>query len=138
MKAKDLFRLSVLRLMKTALKNKEVQIGKFLEESDELAVLRTLVNQRRDSIDQFRKGNREVLAQKEEAELSLVESYLPTAVGEAQIDEAIAAALQEPGDSNPKKMGKIMKAVMSKFAGQNVDGKLVSEKVRARLHPSSE
>ncbi len=135
MKATDTFRLSVLRLMKTALKNKEIEKGKPLEESDELAVLRTLVNQRRDSIEQFRKGNREELAQKEEAELKFVESYLPAAVGEAQIDQAVAAALQETEASHPKEMGKVMKAVMAQFAGQNVDGRWVSEKVRARLQP---
>ncbi len=77
------------------------------------------------------------MAQKEEAELKFVEAYLPAAVGEAQIDEAVAAALAETGATGPKEMGKVMKAVMAKFAGQNVDGKLVSEKVRVHLQPSS-
>lgn len=133
MKAKDSLRLAVLRMMKTALKNKEIEKREPLEESEEMAVVRTLVKQRRDSIEQFRKGDREELAQKEEAELKLVEAYLPPAVDESKIDEAVAAAVQETGATSPKEMGKVMKAVMAKFAGQTVDGKLVSGKVRAHL-----
>lgn len=133
MKAKDSLRLAVLRMMKTALKNKEIEKREPLEESEEMAVVRTLVKQRRDSIEQFRKGDREELAQKEEAELKLVKAYLPPAVDESKIDEAVAAAIQETGATSPKEMGKVMKAVMAKFAGQTVDGKLVSGKVRAHL-----
>ncbi len=137
MKAKEALRLGVLRMIQTALKNKQIELGKPLEETDELAILRSLVNQRKDSIEQFRKGGREELAQKEEAELKFVEAYLPAAVGEAQIDEAVVAAVDETGATGPQEMGKVMKAVMAKFAGQNVDGKLVSEKVRVRPQPSS-
>ena len=133
MKARESLRLAVLRMMKTALKNKEIEKREPLEESEEMAVVRTLVKQRRDSIEQFRKGGREELAQKEEAELKLVEAYLPPAVDESEIDQAVAAAVQETGATSPKEMGKVMKAVMAKFTGQTVDGKLVSGKVRARL-----
>ena len=137
MKAKDSLRLAVLRMMKTALKNKEIEKRGPLEESEEMAVVRTLVKQRRDSIEQFRKGGREELAQKEEAELKLVEAYLPPAVDESKIDQAVVAAVQETGATSPKEMGKVMKAVMAKFTGQTVDGKLVSGKVRARLESGS-
>ena len=137
MKAKDSLRLAVLRMMKTALKNKEIEKREPLEESEEMAVVRTLVKQRRDSIEQFRKGGREELAQKEEAELKLVEAYLPPAVDESKIDQAVVAAVQETGATSPKEMGKVMKAVMAKFTGQTVDGKLVSGKVRARLESGS-
>ena len=137
MKARESLRLAVLRMMKTALKNKEIEKREPLEESEEMAVVRTLVKQRRDSIEQFRKGGREELAQKEEAELKLVEAYLPPAVDESKIDQAVAAAVQETGATSPKEMGKVMKAVMAKFTGQTVDGKLVSGKVRARLESGS-
>ena len=133
MKARESLRLAVLRMMKTALKNKEIEKREPLEESEEMAVVRTLVKQRRDSIEQFRKGGREELAQKEEAELKLVEAYLPPAVDESKIDQAVVAAVQETGATSPKEMGKVMKVVMAKFAGQTVDGKAVSEKVRAHL-----
>ncbi len=137
MKARESLRLAVLRMMKTALKNKEIEKREPLEESEEMAVVRTLVKQRRDSIEQFRKGGREELAQKEEAELKLVEAYLPPAVDGSKIDQAVAAAVQETGATSPKEMGKVMKAVMAKFTGQTVDGKLVSGKVRARLESGS-
>ncbi len=104
-----------------------------LTDDDVTQVIAAYAKQRRDSIEQFRKGGREELAQKEEAELKLVEAYLPPAVDESKIDEAVAAAIQETGATSPKEMGKVMKAVMAKFAGQTVDGKLVSGKVRARL-----
>ena len=137
MKARESLRLAVLRMMKTALKNKEIEKREPLEESEEMAVVRTLVKQRRDSIEQFRKGGREELAQKEEAELKLVEAYLPPAVDESKIYQAVVAAVQETGATSPKEMGKVMKAVMAKFTGQTVDGKLVSGKVRARLESGS-
>ena len=137
MKARESLRLAVLRMMKTALKNKEIEKRGPLEESEEMAVVRTLVKQRRDSIEQFRKGGREELAQKEEAELKLVEAYLPPAVDESKIDQAVVAAVQETGATSPKEMGKVMKAVMAKFTGQTVDGKLVSGKVRAHLESGS-
>src|SRR5437867_9306943 len=133
MKAQDGLRLSVLRMMKAALKNKQVELGKQPDDSQAVAVLRTLVKQRHESVEQFRKGGREDLAEKEEAEIKIVETYLPAAATEEEIDAAIAAALAETGASGAKDLGKAMKAVMAKFAGQNVDGKRVNEKVRAKL-----
>ncbi len=133
MKAQEPLRLSVLRMMKAALKNKQIELGKPLDNAEALAVLRTLVKQHRESVEQFRKGGREDLAKKEEAEVKIVESYLPAAVTEEEMDAAVAAALAETGAAGPKDMGKVMKAVMAKFAGRNVDGKRVNEKVRAKL-----
>jgi uncharacterized protein YqeY len=120
MKAKEALRLSVVRMMKAALKNKQIELGKPLEDADAVAVLRTLVKQRHDSVEQFRKGGRDELADKEEAEIKIIEGYLP-------------AAITETGAATPKELGKVMKAVMAKLAGKNVDGKHVNEKVRAKL-----
>ncbi len=133
MKAQEPLRLSVLRMMKAALKNKQIELGKPLDNAEALAVLRTLVKQHRESVEQFRKGGREDLAKKEEAEIKIVESYLPAAVTEEEMEAAVAAALAETGASGAKDMGKVMKAVMARFAGRNVDGKRVNEKVRAKL-----
>jgi uncharacterized protein YqeY len=133
MKAQEALRLSVLRMMKTALKNKQIELGKALEDSQAVVVLRTLVKQRHESVEQFRKGGREELARKEEDEIKIVEGYLPAAVSEEEVEAAVTAALAETGAAGPKDMGKTMKAVMAKFAGRNVDGKRVSEKVRSRL-----
>jgi uncharacterized protein len=133
MKAQDALKVSVLRMIKTALKNKQIELGKALDDSEAGAVLRTLVKQRRESIEQFRRGGREDLAKKEEAEIKIVQTFLPAAVTDPEIDAAVAAALTETGASSPKDMGKVMKAVMAKFAGRNVDGKRVNEKVRAKL-----
>jgi uncharacterized protein len=133
MKAKDELRLSTLRMVKTALKLKQVETGKPLEDSVATSVLRTLVKQRHDSAEQFRKGGREELAAKEEAEIRIVETYLPAAASDQEMDAAVSAALAETGATTAKEMGKVMKAAMARLAGKNVDGKVVSEKVRARL-----
>ncbi len=133
MKAQEPLRLSVLRMMKAALKNKQIELGKPLDNAEDLAVLRTLVKQHRESVEQFRKGGREDLAKKEEAEVKIVESYLPAAVTDEEMDAAVAAALAETGAAGAKDMGKVMKAVMARFAGRNVDGKRVNEKVRTKL-----
>ena len=133
MRAQETLKLSVLRMMKAALKNKQIELGKPVENGEAIAVLRMLVNQRHESAEQFRKGGRNDLADKEEAEIKIVESYLPAAVSDAEIDAAIAAAMAEIGAASPKDLGKVMKAVMAKFAGRNVDGKRVNEKVRAKL-----
>jgi uncharacterized protein YqeY len=95
--------------------------------------LRTLVKQRRESAEQFRQGGREELAGKEEAEIAIVETYMPVVVSDAEIDVAVAAAVNETGAASPGDLGKVMKAVMAKLAGRNVDGKRVNEKVRAKL-----
>ena len=133
LKAQEPLKLSVLRMVKAALMNKKVELGKAVEDSEAVAVLRTLAKQRRESVEAFRKGGRDDLADKEEAEIKIVESYLPAAASEEEMDAAVAAALAETGASTPKDMGKAMKAAMAKLAGKNVDGKLVNAKVRARL-----
>jgi len=133
MKAKEELKLSVLRMAKAALMNKKVELGKPLGDPEALAVLRTLIKQRRDSTEQFRKGKRDDLADKEEAEIKIIELYLPAGASAEEIDAAVASAVQETGATSAKDMGKVMKATMAKLAGKNVDGKQVSEKVRARL-----
>jgi hypothetical protein len=133
MKAKEELRLSVLRMAKAALTNKKVELGKPLGDAEGLAVLRTLIKQRRDSVEQFRKGKRDDLADKEEAEIKIIEHYLPAGASEEEIDAAVAAAIQETGATSAKDLGKVMKAAMAKLAGKNVDGKHVNEKVRTKL-----
>ena len=133
LKARETLKLSVLRMMKAALMNKKVELGKTVDDPEALAVLRTLAKQRRESVEAFRKGGREDLADKEEAEIKIVEAYLPAAASEEEIDAAVAAALAETGASTAKDMGKAMKAAMAKLAGKNADGKCVGEKVRAKL-----
>lgn len=133
MKRKEEARLSAIRMIKAALKKHEVDSMKPLDESTELQVLGTLVKQRRDSIEMFRKGNRPELAEKEEAELKLIESYMPAAPTDEEIDAAIQAAIQETGVASAKQMGAVMKATQAKLAGKRIDGKALSEKVRAKL-----
>ena len=133
MKAKETVRLDAVRMIKSALKKHEIDSMKPLDEATEMQVLNTLVKQRRDSIEMFRKGNREELAQKEETELKIVESYLPAAPTDEEIDAAIAGALAETGATQAKQMGLVMKAAQARLAGKRVDGKALSEKVKARL-----
>jgi uncharacterized protein len=133
MRAKDEARLGTIRLIKTALKKHEVDAMKPLDEPTEIQVLNTLIKQRREAAEMFRKGGRPELADKEEAELKLVESYMPAAPSEEEIEAAIAAALVETGATSAKQMGLVMKAAQAKLAGKRVDGKALSEKVRARL-----
>ena len=133
MRAKDEARLGAIRLIKAALKKHEIDSMKPLDENTELQVLNTLIKQRRESADMFRKGGRPELAEKEEVELKLIESYMPAAPSEQEIEAAIAAALAETGVTSQKQMGVVMKAAQAKLAGKRVDGKALSEKVRARL-----
>ena len=133
MRSKDQLRLSVLRMMKSAVKNKEIDKMKPLEESEVIAVLNTLVKQRKDSIDQFRKGRREELAQKEEAEIKVIEEYLPAAASDEEIRRAIEEAIQETGAASMKDMGKVMKATMGRLTGKTADGSRVSQFVKERL-----
>jgi uncharacterized protein len=134
MKAKAEARLSALRMMKSALKKHEIDSMKPLDEATEMQVLKTLVKQRQDSIEMYRKGNRPELAEKEEAELRLIESYLPAAPTDEEIDAALDAAIAETGATSSKQMGLVMKAVQSKLAGKRIDGKILSDKVRAKLN----
>ena len=133
MRAKDELKLNAIRMIKTALKKHEVDSMKPLDEGTELQILGTLVKQRREAADMFRKGDRAELADKEEAELRLIESYMPSAPSEQEIDAAIAAAMAETGATSAKQMGAVMKAAQAKLAGKRVDGKALSEKVRAKL-----
>jgi uncharacterized protein len=133
MKAREELRLSVLRMAKSALKLKQVELGKALDDEQAVAVLRTLVKQRHDSVEQFRKGGREDLATKEEQEIKILETYLPAGASDEEIDSAVAAAIAETAATTAKDIGKVMKAAMAKLAGKNADGKRVNEKARARL-----
>ena len=133
MKNKDPLRLSVLRMMKTAVKNKEIEKMKTLEEAEAIAVLNTLVKQRKDSAEQFRTGGREELALKEEAEIRIIEEYLPAAASEDEVRKAVGEAIQETGATSIKDMGKVMKATMARLAGKTADGARVSQLVKEKL-----
>jgi uncharacterized protein YqeY len=133
MRAKEEMKLNAIRMIKTALKKHEVDSMKPLDEATELQILGMLIKQRREAAEMFRKGDRAELADKEEAELKLIESYMPAAPSDQEIDAAIAAAMVETGVTSSKQMGVVMKATQAKLAGKRVDGKALSEKVRARL-----
>jgi uncharacterized protein YqeY len=133
MRAKDEARLGTIRMIKTALKKHEIDSMKPLDEATELQLLNTLVKQRRESADMFRKGGRPELAEKEEAELKQIEAYMPSAPTDDEIDAAISEALAETGVTSAKQMGLVMKAAQAKLAGKRVDGKALSEKVKAKL-----
>lgn len=133
MKAKDEVRLGAVRMIKTALLKYRADQMKEADETAEQQILNSLVKQRNDSIDMFRKGGREELAVKEEREKAIIESYLPSPASEAEIDAAIAAAIAETGASSAKQMGLVMKAAQAKLAGKRVDGRALSEKVKAKL-----
>jgi uncharacterized protein YqeY len=133
MRLKDALRLDVLRGMKSAIKHKEIEKIRTLEESEVFQVLHTLVKQRKDSIDQFKRGRRVDLVAREEDELKILESYLPAAVPEQEIQQIVTEVITELQVSSAKDVGRVMKAVMSRLAGKIVDGKRVSEQVRAQL-----
>jgi uncharacterized protein YqeY len=133
MKSKDEARLSAVRMIKTALKKVEVDSMKPLDEATEMQVLNSLIKQRTESAEMFRKGGRPEMAEKEEAERTLIESYMPAPATAEEMEEAIAAALAETQVTSAKQMGVVMKAAQAKLAGKRVDGKALSEKVRARL-----
>src|SRR6266704_3265740 len=135
MKARDEARLSTLRMVKSALKNREVEKMAPLDEKESQQVLSTLIKQRKDSVEQFTKGGRQEMADKEAAEIVLIESYLPKAAGEAEIVAGVKAAIAEMGSPTMKDMGTVMKNTMARFAaaGMRVDGKVVSEAVKKEL-----
>jgi len=137
MKAKDELRLSVLRMVKSGLKNKEVEKIRPLEEAEAVQVLQTLVKQRRESIEQFARGGRQDLVDKETKELAIIESYLPAAPSDAELDQAISRAIAETGADSLKQMGAVMKAAKAALEGKAVDGKTLSERVRERLSKTS-
>ena len=133
MKQKDVLRLSVLRMVKTAVKNQEIAVGHPLSDDEVMKVLNTLVKQRRDSVEQFQKGGRPELADKEAREIVLIEHYLPQGASPEEIEAAIAGAIQETNAASAKDIGLVMKAVMKRLEGRPVDGRLVNQKVRERL-----
>ena len=137
MKAKEADRLSTLRMVKTALKNREIDKMAPLDEAEAVKVLQALVKQRRDSIEQYTQGGRPELAEKEAAEVKLIEAYLPAGPDEAAVARAVEEAVAETGAQSAKDLGRVMKAVLAKFAGQAVDGKLVSQLVKARLEKTA-
>jgi uncharacterized protein len=133
MRAKDQDRLGPLRMLKAALMNKKVERGKDVTDSEAQQVVSTLVKQRKDSVDQFTKAGRQDLADKEKAEIAILETYLPPPVSREELEKAVDEAVRTTGASSPKDMGGVMKAVMAGLAGRNADGKLINELVRARL-----
>ena len=133
MKAKDATRLTALRMLKSALTNKSIEKGRALEGTEELQVVSMLVKQRRDSIEQFTKGGRVDLADKEQAEIIILDAYLPASASDEEIVAAVKAAVAETGATTAKDMGKVMKAAIAALAGKTVDGKKVSEEVKRSL-----
>ena len=130
MRAKDPIRLSALRMLKAALMNREVERGRAIDDAEARQVVASLVKQRKDSIEQFTRGGRQDLADKETAEIRVLETYLPPAADPAVIERAVAEAIAETGATSPKDIGRVMKAAMARLAGQTVDGKAVNEMVR--------
>jgi uncharacterized protein YqeY len=133
MRAKDAARLAPLRMAKAALMNREVEKGAALDEGEARQVMASLIKQRRDSIEQFRKGGRDDLADKEAAEIATLETYLPPALDAAAIEAVVDEVIQATGAAGAKDLGRVMKGVMPRFAGQTVDGKVVNEIVRRKL-----
>jgi len=133
MKAKDAARLVALRMLKAALMNREVERGRALDDGEARQVVSALVKQRRDSIEQFTKGGRKDLADKETAEIVVLEGYLPPAVDASELENAVDAAIASTGATSAKDMGRVMKAVMADLAGKTIDGKAVNELVRRKL-----
>ena len=133
MKAQDAARMSTLRMVKAAMMNRQIEKGSELDDEEMQKLLRSLVKQRRDSIEQYEKAGRQELVDKETAEIKVIETYLPQAASQEEIEQAVAAAIAETGATSMKDMGKVMKAVQAALAGKNADGRLVSEVVKAKL-----
>lgn len=133
MKAQDAGRTSTLRMVKAAMMNRQIEKGSELDDDDMQKLLRSLVKQRRDSIEQYEKAGRQELVDKEKAEIEVIEIYLPQAASPQEIEQAVTAAIADTGASSMKDMGKVMKAAQAALAGKNADGKLVSEVVKAKL-----
>jgi uncharacterized protein len=133
MKERDSERLSTLRMVKTAIKNREIEKMAALTDEEAIKVLQSLVKQRRDSIEQYNRGGRPELAEKEAAEIKFIEAYLPAALDETVIAKTVEEAISETGASSIKEIGVVMKVVMAKLSGQSVDGKIVNQIVRSKL-----
>jgi hypothetical protein len=133
MKAQNVARTSTLRMVKAAVMNREIEKGGEMDDEEMMKLLRSLVKQRRDSVEQYEKGGRQDLADKEKIEIEVIEAYLPQAASRAEIETVVAAAITETGAGSIKDMGKVMKAAQAALAGKNADGRTVSEIVKAKL-----
>jgi hypothetical protein len=133
MKARDQLRMDVIRMIKAAVLNKEVELKKDLDDAEMSRIMTTMIKQRKESVEQFEKGQRAELAAKERQEISIIEAYLPQALSVDELAQAVDAVIRETGATSAKDMGLVMKAVMARLAGQPVDGKSVSDLVRSRL-----
>jgi uncharacterized protein YqeY len=133
MKAQDAARTSTLRMVKAALMNRQIERGAEPTDEEVTKLLQSLVKQRRDSVEQYERGNRPELAAKERAEIVVIEEYLPRAATRAEIEQAVAAAVAETGATSPKEMGAVMRAAQGRLAGRNADGRTVSEIVKEKL-----
>ena len=134
MKAQDANRTSTLRMVKAAMMNRQIEKGSELDDDEMQKLLRSLVKQRRDSIEQYEKAGRQELVDKEKAEIEVIEAYLPQAASKEEIEQAVAAAIAQTGATSMKDMGGVMKTVQAALAGKNADGRLISEVVKARLN----
>jgi uncharacterized protein YqeY len=133
MKAKDAVRLSTLRMVKANVMNREIEKGSELTDEELTRAFQSLVKQRRDSIEQYEKAGRKELADKERAEIEVIEAYLPQAATREEIEQAVAAAITETGATSMREMGAVMKAAQARLAGQSADGRTISEIVKAKL-----
>ena len=133
MKAKDAARTSTLRMVKAAVQNREIEKGGELTDDELSQALRSLVKQRRDSVEQYEKAGRAELAAKEREEIAVIEVYLPRAASREEMEQVVSAVVAETGASSMKEMGAVMKAAQARLAGRNVDGRALSEVVKAKL-----
>ena len=133
MKARDQLRRDVIRMIKAAVLNKEVEMKKDLDDAEMSRIMTTMIKQRKESVEQYEKGQRAELAAKERQEISIIEAYLPKAISPDELDRTVDAVIRESGATSAKDMGAVMKAVMARLAGQPVDGKHVSDLVRSKL-----
>ena len=133
MKSRDQLRMDVIRMIKAAVQYKEVELKQDLDDAGMSRIMTTLIKQRKEAAEQFEKGNRQDLAQKERLEISIIEGYLPAALSSEELSQLVQTVIKDSGASSLKDMGQVMKAVMSRVAGQTVDGKLISDLVKAAL-----
>ncbi len=133
MKSRDQLRMDVIRMIKAAVLNKEVELKKDLDDAEMSRVMATLIKQRRESVEQFEKAHRAELADKERKEIRIIEAYLPEAISRQELEQIVSSVLAETGAHSLKEMGTVMKTIMTRLAGQTIDGKQISDLVRARL-----
>ena len=133
MKARDQLRMDVIRMIKAAVLNKEVEMKKDLDDAEMSRIMTTMIKQRKESVEQYEKGQRAELAAKERQEISIIEAYLPKALSLEELDRTVDAVIHESGATSAKDMGAVMKAVMARLVGQPVDGKQISDLVRSKL-----